>query len=285
MGWKENRGEHSKVWNSAVYKILSALDKKDLQIAKKNFSYEHSWLLERPEINEYMLTHMFVAWIVQCFKKEGESLIPWYLKNHKPNLTEDETAVLVAAHKSIFGIFNVEDHIGRELKLADTGDKTFLVDTVDLPQQEKGEIILTRLNSKGDDRFFLPGPLISLHDDGLYIKLKNHKRFRDSWHKYLKGFFDYQISTEGLTEKTSDEHTENVTLLTFYLETKVEVDSFSKITKPMLKSEFKRYVKQYILGKVDLDRVYYSLCKFFIYLDEEKRIKNEAVLEWLKARI
>ncbi len=285
MDWQNDNSEHARIWNSAVGKIVKALDKTDLQTATRVFSYDLHWFFNKIPFDEHMFNWFFLAWLIPCFMKENEPLIRWYIKHHGRNLTKEEAEVLFGARESIFGVFNVKSQIESELKLVDTSGKTFFVDTINLETIKTGTAVIARLNSKGNGKYFAPGPIIPFEDNTLFIKMKNHRKFRDSWSDYLVGFFKYLVSEENLSEKTADKHTENVNLLMFFLETELEVDSFSKVTKTMLKTDFKKYVKRYILGAPDIDKVYYSLFKFFDYLEEEREIKNEEALNWLQARI
>ena len=289
MSWKYTPSEHAKIWGKATEKVVSSLDKRDWSIANRIFAEEHNWLLkgltEEKMGDQKSLAPMLISWLLACFMKENTPLVPWFLKKHGKLLTQEETEVLKAAHESWFGAFKVKTHEGGRLVLTDTAGKDFLVELVDMQPLTPGTAVITRIMSKGPGRWFAPGQFAVQENDSMYEQLAAHRRFTGSWHRYLYGFFKYLWKGEGLAEKTADRHMENATLLTMFLDDEVTVDSFKKITKPMLKSRFKSFCQNYIHPKPDMDKVYYSLQKFFNYLAKEKGEENPEVLDWLGARI
>jgi hypothetical protein len=99
------------------------------------------------------------------------NLIPWYLKHHSSKLTKDEEEVLSSCTESRFDMFKVISHTDGELKLMDTGGKISLVDIIDMKPMTPEVALFTRINSKEDGRYFLPGPVFPSKDDEMFLKL------------------------------------------------------------------------------------------------------------------
>lgn len=281
--WKNDSALHAKLWHAANQKLLHALSEQDLQIAFGIFMDRHHDLLEK-KADEKTVFSVFNAWLLACSMKDNTALIPWFIEEHGEELSGEEKEVLQAANCTVFDALKVKGQTPGQITLTDTAGKEFAVETVDLPPVEKGTAIMARLISKGPDRWFAPGRMLVISDTTLFDRLASHRRFRDSWNKYLVGFFNYLQKEEKLTEKTADKHADNALLLTMFLEEKIDVDSFKKVTKPMLKDAFRTFCKKYIFPKPNMDKVYYSLFKFFSYL-EEKGEKNSEALAWLRERI
>lgn len=284
MGWREDRSEHAALWNGVVGKIISNMGKEDLQVARVLFLRENQNLLGGAD--EDAATAMFVCWLLSRFCVDSMPVIPWFMKKHGKKLTSPEKEILTAAREYRFGVFRIGSNENRLLALRDTGGEPFLVETNEQLAMKPGEIILAWLFSKGNGRWFGPGRYIKLDPKEVkFDRLARHRHFVDSWHGYLVGFFDYLQKEQHLSERTADKHTENAHLLLMYLEDVLEVDSFSSVTKPMVKDGLKKFAMREVLPKPDMDKVYYSLFKFFDYLEWEKKEKNDEVLNWLHARI
>lgn len=287
MGWRDNPREHAELWNSALLRAMGALGKNDLMMAQAVFAHNMEGILDGLPDNEAVdakLTQMFVAWVVSEYLKDGKPAGEWYCGIKNCLLTTEEKEVLLAGKESHFGIFLVKSHVGKVVRLEDAHGTAFAVETVSLPQMEADTAIMTRINAKGEGRYFFSGSILIWEKKGIYDELKLHYAFRKRWSSYLERFVDYQMKEMSLARKTAEKHMEDVNLLMFLLERKQGVDSFGKVTKGMLNTEFKKFVKRHILNRVDMDKTYYSLRLFFNFLKEKKEDYNEEALEWLRRR-
>lgn len=283
MGWKENKIEHSKLWNSAVKKIEDSLSEQDREIAYALFSSGYGVLLDKQPTNKKMFGRAFTAWLILEFYKENVPLIDWAVKKYGL-LSQEEKEVLLAAKEHRFDIFRIEEQTNECLKFADADEKEYIIETIDMPEVNVGVAAFAQIARKEGSRYFVPGIIAPWADDKAFLDLKKAKEFRSSWNNYLEGFFNHLVKEYDLSEKTADKHAENANLMLIFLEHETNISSFKDITKTMLKTKFKKFVKRHILNKVDLDKAYYSLYRFFEYLKEEKQIENAEILRWLKAR-
>ncbi|MFH1586360.1 MAG: hypothetical protein ABID38_00725 [Candidatus Diapherotrites archaeon] len=263
---------------------MDCLDEEDMQISNSVFSARHGNLFQKTPINEEMENKMFTAWLILNFYKDNAPLIDWFVNKHSSKLTHDEKEVLLAGKDKHFEIFRVEGQTDENLNLVDVRGKKYVVETIDLSKINPGVAAYAQITSKGDKRYFIPGIIAPWDDDLIFQHLKKINDFRDSWNSFLEGFFKYLVSEYNLSEKTADRHTENVNLLLMFLENETDIESFEKISKPMLKTGLKKFIQQHIINKADIDKVYYSLYRFFEYLSEERTIKNEKVINWLGKR-
>lgn len=287
MNWKEDRFEHARIWKSATFKALHNIDKAKLRFAHEIFEHDYGFLInilgemDNPsqEEKEDGITSVFITWLFSAFRKmsAGED----WVKINQDNLTKDEKDVLDAALKSRFDLFKVEEARDGQLNITNADGSDFTVDVIDLDLNviKKGEVFFSMIGSKADNKYFLPSRLLTMNRD-MFTKYAEHRKFRNSWPDYLSSFYKYQVE-EGLSERTADKHTENVDLMLSYLEDKF-IFSFKDVTKAMLKTGLKAFVKHKIWNRVDIDKVYYSLYKFFDYLAEERGIKNIEVIRWLR---
>jgi|GEM_PF-1842858 len=287
MGWREDPKEHAELWNSGIFKAVSALEQNDLLMAQAIFDHDMRDILDRfgdDEETEGKIAQMFVAWMVSEFLKNGKPVAQWYCDKQGNALTPAEKEVLLAGKESHAGIFLIKNHEGNLARIEDAHGAAFQVETVLLPQMKADTAFMSRINSKGDEKYFFSGPLLIWSDTGIYHSIKRHYEFRKSWNRLLEGFVDYQMKEMNLSRKTAEKHMEDVNLLMFLLEGKSDADSFGKVTKGMLNSEFKKFVKHHILNRVDMDKVYYSLWLFFDFLKKKKENYSEEALEWLRGR-
>ncbi len=285
MAWKEDKREFASLWNSATFKVVRAMGKDDLNAAISLFQYEFSGLLKAPSIVEDDAESMFIAWLVPSFMVENMPLVQWYLKHHPRELTKDEEEVLLEGCKSKFGYFRVEAQAEDRVTLIDTRNRRYDLETIELPKLDLHSTLIARINSRGNGPYFFSGKfMVQDYDGRCFEGLARAAKFQDSWSGYLVSFEKYLISKEGLKERTAGQHESNLELFMMYLEGTL-AGSFEEVTKSMLKSEFKAFTRSNILQKVDLDKVYYSLYKFFSYLSEERNIQNSDVLDWLRARV
>ncbi|MEW6329071.1 MAG: hypothetical protein AB1468_03050 [Candidatus Micrarchaeota archaeon] len=283
MGWKNNQFEHARIWESASGKVIGALNEKDLDIAKRIFGDEYGWMSERAPTKE-AADLAFRTWVIACFSKENVPLVLWFMDRHGDRLTEEEEEVLIAAHETRFDAFRVINHSEKMLILEDTGGDRFLVETCNMPAVAPGVIVLGRLMSKGPGSWFAPGGMFAMSNDELYSCLVSHRRFRDSWNSYLDGFFDHLQKKEKMGADAADRHTENVALLTMFLEDEIETDSFVKVSGEMLERDFVKFAREDVTPKPDMKKVRDSLFRFFSYLRDERGEANAGVLEWLGAK-
>jgi hypothetical protein len=287
MSWKDDKVEHSEIWKIATNKALHNIDKTKLTFAREVFTHDFGFLIElfgrmdnvNQEEKEKGVTSVFLTWLFSAFRKMDSS--GDWVKDLK-GLTKDETDVLNTALKSKFDLFKIDKVGDGYLSIVDSNNSKFLVDTIDLDLSlmSKGQVFFTMIGSKANNKYFLPAKILTM-DEKIFYEYAKHKKFKNSWPEYLNSFYKYQIQ-EGFSETTADNHTENVDLMLSYLEDKF-INSFEDVTKAMLKTELKKFVKQKIINRVDIDKVYYSLYKFFDYLEEKKGIKNDEVISWLKA--
>ena len=284
MNWKDDPKEHARLWSSATQKIMNTLGKSDLKIANEIFSEQHDWMMKFAK-DKNARDNLFNAWVMACFMIENEPAPLWFIDKHDGEMSAEEEEVVLAAHESWFGVFKVISHSQDSLVLIDESGNRFLAEFPALPQLKPGDSLVARLTSKGPGSWFAPGGIFQAADDSLYKQMASHRRFRDSWNSYLTGFFDYLQTKEGLSESVTDRHAENATLLTMFMEDRIELDSFVKLKPETLEKDFEKFANVGIRPKPNMKKVRESLSRFFTYLAEERGEKNPEVLDWLKTRV
>ena len=277
-----DKEEHARTWNKAIGKVIEKLDKNDMETAMSIFMYRYEHILNAVP-SERERENIFLSWLISSFNKENIPLIKWYIHKYGKDITENEKKVLVAGLENYENFFLIDENNNNILRLIDIDGKKFTVETIDMQPLNKEDTIFARIFSKGNGLYFLNGSALVYSGNEVYIKAKKHEDFLNSWSKYLVGFFKHQVS-KGLSKKTADDNMENANVLMFFLETKPNVTSFGEVKKSMLKTEFKNYVRRHILPKVDIDKLYYSLNKFYKYLIEKKEIEKCEASEWLEKR-
>lgn len=272
------------MWNGLVGKIINCLDKSDIKLAQMIFLDEYCELLKGISNDEKMAGRMFSPWLLLRFCKENMPVADWFIKRHGSQISQREREILTAAKEHYFGIFRVEEQTDGYIKLMNVAGKEFIVETTDLPKIEIGVAAFAQIVKKEDGNYFMPGVIGPLPDDDIFQSSKKITQFHESWNGFLEGFFNYLAKERGLNEKTADKHTENVDLFLTFVEHETSITSFEDVTRSMIKTEFKKFVRRHIFNKVDLDKVYCSLHRFFKYLAEEKQVKNPKILQFLSQR-
>src|SRR5918998_4180918 len=126
----------------------------------------------------------------------------------------------------------------------------------------------------------IPGDQIDAYLEALQAAEAARAPFRSKL-KGLNTEFGNFLATK-YSKRTVAKHTSIVELFIDFVCDYTDVVAIEEITKGMVNSQFRRWYKSKVWDSTGPDELRVALKKFFQFLDQHKRIRNEKVLAALK---